>query len=120
MKNNLKIGFLTAHDPADRKAWSGIIHHLVDSLAKHAGEVVFLGPAITGKESVLGNWDRRFKKYLGKSYDVSHSLYLSAAYARVFEERLKKDPVDVIFAPVASTEIALLKIWLSQISRGNH
>lgn len=107
--DTVKIGFLTSHDPTDRRAWSGIIHYLATSLAKHAGEVVYLGPASSDRETQLENWGRRCRHYLGKSYDVSHSLYLSSGYADIFHSRLQKTPVDVIFAPVASTEIALLK-----------
>jgi len=108
-KDKLKIGFLTALDPGNRQAWSGIIHYLAKSLAKHAGEVVFLGPAQTGRERRLHHWDRCCRYYFGKGYLASHSVYLSAGYAEVFHDRLKKNPVDVIFAPVASTEIALLR-----------
>ncbi len=105
----MKIGFLTAHDATNRKSWSGIIHYLAESLAKHAGEIILLGPANTGREASLQKWDRRCRAYFGKAYDAQHSLYQSAGYAGVFNYRLNKNPVDVIFAPVASTEIALLK-----------
>lgn len=108
MSNKLRIGFLTAHDPNDRRAWSGIIHHLATSLASHAGEVIFLGPAATGYEGHLKRLDAKSKSWFGKGYDASHSTLLSAGYAKIFADRLKKNAVDVIFAPVASTEIALL------------
>lgn len=109
MKHKLKIGFLTAHDPADRRAWSGIIHYLASSLERHAGEVIPLGPALTGREDHVKSVDWKARQWFGKGYDCSHSLYLSMGYARLFKARLRQNPVDVIFAPVASTEIAMLK-----------
>ncbi|CAL1239867.1 glycosyltransferase family 4 protein [Candidatus Methylocalor cossyra] len=107
--NRLKIGFLTAQDPTDRGSWSGIIHYLATALARHAGEVVRLGPAFTGRELRLQCWSEKLRARFGRIYDFKHSIYLSAGYAGVFHYRLQKNPVDVIFAPVAATEIALLK-----------
>lgn len=100
---------MTAHDPTDRRAWSGIIHYLATSLERHAGMVVPLGPAFTGRENRLRGWNRKARKWFGKGYDYDHSFYQSMGYAEVFNSRLQRNPVDVIFAPVASTEIAMLK-----------
>lgn len=105
----MKIGFLSAHSLSDRRAWSGIIYYLAASLAANVGEVVPLGPVQSRRERLLRGLDLQCRRHLGKGYDFSHSLYLSAEYARVFEERLRRNPVDVIFAPVASTQIARLK-----------
>jgi glycosyltransferase involved in cell wall biosynthesis len=44
-----------------------------------------------------------------KKYDKLRSLVLSHYYGRIIAKKLKKSPVDVIFAPAASTEIAYLK-----------
>ena len=108
-QHKLKIGFLTSHDPADRRSWSGIMHYLAASLAKHAGEVIFLGPAATGREQALRNLDSKIQSCFSKAYNINHCIYQSSGYANIFHARLKKYSIDVIFAPVASTEIALLK-----------
>jgi glycosyltransferase involved in cell wall biosynthesis len=107
--NPLRIAFLTAADPRDRRSWSGTLHFMAQALAQHCGEVLFLGPIITGREKTLRNWNRRSVRYLNKRYDVSHSLYLSAAYAHAFAEKLARMQVDVIYAPASSTEVALLR-----------
>jgi len=109
IQKRLRIGFLTSHDPADRRAWSGIIHYLAMSLERHAGEIVSLGPAFTGRDNRLLSWNRIARSWFGKGYDYEHSFYQSMGYAEVFNNRLQQNPVDVIFAPVASTEIAMLK-----------
>jgi hypothetical protein len=105
----LKIAFLTSSDPRDRRSWSGTLHYMASALEQHCEEVVFLGPITTGREKTLRNWNRRSVHYLHKRYDVDHSLYLSAGYARAFSEKLARMRVDVIYAPAASTEIALLR-----------
>lgn len=43
-----------------------------------------------------------------KEYDKLRSPVLSRYYSRVFDRRLRKSTIDVIFAPAASTEIAYL------------
>lgn len=82
---------------------------MATSLDRYAGKVVLLGPASTGRLRTLRRLNRIIGFLFGKAYDVRHSTYLSAEYSRVFHYRLQRRPVDVIFAPVASTEIALLK-----------
>jgi hypothetical protein len=105
----LKIAFLTSSDPRDRRSWSGTLHYMASALEQHCEEVVLLGQITTGREKTLRNWNRRSVHYLHKRYDVDHSLYLSAGYARAFSEKLARMRVDVIYAPAASTEIALLR-----------
>ena len=108
-KKRLRIGFLTAHDPMDRRAWSGTIYNMATSLERDAGEIISLGPAFTGHEERIISWDRKARNWFSKGYDFEHSLYQSMGYAGVFNIRLQRNPVDVIFAPAASTEIAMLK-----------
>ncbi len=57
---------------------------------------------------------------IGKSYDHRHSLLTAREYAFRFGRKLAAGTFDVIFAPVASTEISLLKthipiVYLSDI-----
>jgi len=49
------------------------------------------------------------KFLLHKTYDYDHNLILAKKYSRIFSELLRKNSYDVIFAPAASTEIALLQ-----------
>lgn len=106
---NLRIGFLTAKDPKDRRAWSGTMYHIVEALAKHAGEVVPLGPVESVRRLRLRSLSNRLRPLLGKRYDAGHSILVSAEYGKAFSEKLAKTPVDVIFAPVAATEVAFLR-----------
>jgi len=105
----LRIGFLTAKDPTDQRSWSGIMYFLSTSLAKHCGDVVPLGPVTSLRQKRLRDWRGKARAVFGKRYDVSHSLYLSADFAKTFAAKLARTSVDVIFAPSASTEIAFLK-----------
>lgn len=110
-KNNraLRIGFLSRHDVNDRRSWSGIIHYLATALAEHAGTVVPLGPVWTNREHRLEALDAKLKSLFGKGYATGHNFYLSSFYARKFNELIRQNSIDVIFAPVASAEIALIR-----------
>ncbi len=105
----LRIGFLSSRDPGDRRAWSGVMHYLARTLSAHCGEVIALGPVESARRKRLRTWGKRFRPVLGKRYDAGHSILVSMEYARLFASKLSRNPVDVIFAPSASTEIAFLR-----------
>jgi glycosyltransferase involved in cell wall biosynthesis len=53
--------------------------------------------------------DRASRRLSGRRYNVAHSLLLSAHYERLIRARLRQEQYDVIFAAVASTEVACLR-----------
>ncbi|WP_414468699.1 glycosyltransferase family 4 protein [Methanobacterium sp. ACI-7] len=107
-KKQLKIAFINATDPRDKKSLSGTIYYMAQSLQRHCGEVCYIGPLETKMQPIT--------KYLGdflgyifkKNYFYDHSTILSRSYARIIKNKLKNESFDVIFAPFASTEIAFL------------
>jgi glycosyltransferase involved in cell wall biosynthesis len=103
------IAFVTAKNPLDLRSWSGIPYFMARALQKHCGEVHWLGPV---GRSAVENAERAFNKtsrwLFGKGYDCSHSTLAAKRYARIFKQKLSDWPADLIFAPVAATEIALL------------
>ena len=105
----LRIGFLTSKDPTDRGAWSGTMFCMATALAKSCGDVVPLGPVESPRRKRLRTMGMKFRTIFGKRYDAGHSVLVASEYAKAFGSKLRGDPVDVIFAPSAATEIALLK-----------
>jgi glycosyltransferase involved in cell wall biosynthesis len=105
----LKIAYVTASDARDRRAWSGTHHSICEALDRHCGEVSYIGPLTSRVSDWLHLADRVSRRLSGRRYNVAHSLVLSARYARLIESRLRQQPYDVIFAAVASTEIARLR-----------
>src|ERR1700674_4114764 len=105
----MKVAFLTHHDPRHRRSWSGILFYMFQALEEHCDQVVSLGPAGQGW-SFTGKLARRTVRALFRqNIDDSHTVALSKALASLFQRRLAESAADIIFAPVAATEIAFLR-----------
>ncbi|GHE53324.1 glycosyl transferase [Roseivirga thermotolerans] len=115
LKSNLRIGFITALDPEDKRSWSGIYYRMYQALNEQFEEVNALGPIRLNRiDTVKMNLSiLLFKVYHLFRYGTkTKSIHLPArskAYSRFFERKLEHLNVDVLFAPVASLEIAYLK-----------
>ncbi|HET9182727.1 MAG TPA: glycosyltransferase family 4 protein [Candidatus Angelobacter sp.] len=108
----MKIAYLTANDPLDPRAWSGILLFMYKALERHCGEVVSLGPA-GQKLQMAGKATAKAARLLfGHNVDSIHTLILSKSLARTFNRLLAAAEFDVIFAPAASTELAYLETKL--------
>ena len=105
----LRIGFLTSHDPMSRRAWSSTIYSNYTAVKKHWGSVTSLGPVSPSYET-LGKTCNTFSRALfHKKYNYQHSIVESLHYGRIFHKKLTQEQFDCIVAPAASTEIACLK-----------
>ena len=112
MKENIIIGFVTASDPTDKKSWSGIHYRMWKALEDEFSDVVLLGPMPESftLRNVLRIKTLLHKMLFRKRYNTKHNRNRSRYYSRIISNRLKQGTrVDVIFAPVASVEIAYLK-----------
>lgn len=105
----LSVAFLTKWDPLDPHSWSGTMKSMYSSLERAGAHLMALGPVRSGARMALRGGDMLAQALLGKSYDYRHSLLVAKEYAFRFERKLSEGDFDVIFAPVASTEISLLK-----------
>ncbi len=110
MKSELNIAFLTCTDPKDRKSWSGIHYQMLKSLEKQFTQVVPLGPVNKSKPlwwylKLLNDVHSLFSR----QYNIYHNKVSSRYYKPIFEKKLKQAEFDVIFAPVASIELAYLE-----------
>jgi glycosyltransferase involved in cell wall biosynthesis len=116
----MRIAFLTRDDPRLRSSWSGIFFFMVRALEQHCGEVIALGPAAEGwwfASKVVRHFARRV---LRKNVDTSHSVVLSRILGRTFARKLSQHhDIDLIFAPVASTETAFLETTLPLVLYGD-
>src|SRR5258708_19691179 len=104
----MRIAFLTRLDPRDRSSWSGILFYMLRALEQHCGDVVPLGPA--GRRFYLaGKLGRLGLRLVGQNVNYKRTVALSKAFAGIFDRKLVRDHFDVIFAPIASVEMAFLK-----------
>ncbi|MCI0404936.1 MAG: glycosyltransferase family 4 protein [candidate division Zixibacteria bacterium] len=104
----IKIALLTSGDPRDRRFWSGTPYYMARALEKQMGPVSPLGP-VEPKQRIVGKLLNRAARAFGKQYDYTHSIFMAKAHARAFAKKLSGQSFDLIFAPAASTEIALLE-----------
>ena len=108
----LKIGFVHRFDARDMRSWSGIFYFMAQALEVHVGEIVYLGPDNTLLTRLLINitfFVNRICYRLTKKHLVTdNNQLLSYRLGRFFGSRLQHLQCDVLFAPVASVEIANL------------
>jgi glycosyltransferase involved in cell wall biosynthesis len=116
----MRIAFLTHEDPYLRSSWSGIFFFMFRALEQHCGEVIALGPA-GERWWFAGKVVRRFVRLiLRKNIDYSHTVVLSRILGRIFTCKLSQhDKIDLVFAPVASTEAAFLDTALPIVLYGD-
>ncbi len=110
----MRIAFLSSLDPRDKKSWSGSFYYMSKAITENIGEVVFLGP-VTGNyygliQKILNLFVKIFRIVGLNKYNKYHSVLLSFFFSKYFEAKLRNLDVDIVFAPAASTEIALLNI----------
>ena len=106
----LRIGLLTAWDSRNARPASGIPYYMARALARNGAEVVHLGPALSWRE-LWSKVKNRAQRALGrKPRPYTHGLAAAREYARVFSRRLAG--VEVLFAPMSSTQVALLETAL--------
>jgi len=105
----MNIAFLTSQDPLDRKSWSGLYYYMAKTLGRYCGNVTPLGP-VNLRQIFLGKILNKLSRLLfNTTYNNSHTLSLARKYARIFQKKLSAEHFDLIFAPSASVEIALLE-----------
>jgi glycosyltransferase involved in cell wall biosynthesis len=108
----MKIGFVTASDARSRQEWSGTYYYMAQALQKHCGEVSYLGPIKTMVKPCAGGVGRGLEVLSGKRYWHARSIAVAMRYARILENRISKQPLDLLVAPLALTEISFLKTKL--------
>ncbi|MFB0925679.1 MAG: glycosyltransferase family 4 protein [Vicingaceae bacterium] len=111
MKKNLVVGFLTASNPKDKKAWSGSLYRMCKSLDNEFETIIILDPIIKPKWLKLSLLflDVFHRTLFGGRFNKTHNTLSSRYYGYKFQQQLKNVAIDVIYAPSASVEIANLK-----------
>lgn len=95
-------------DARDIGALSGATHFMIGALERKSVSVTSLGP-IPSMWMKLGRYLHGAARLAGRRYDWIHSIAGSHELGRKVAARLDRGVYDVIFAPLASTEIAYLK-----------
>lgn len=110
----MKIAFVTISDPADLKAWSGIINKIYNLLIVRYGNdnIHKIGSIPSfGVVSIMRICNFLIKTIFNRSYNYSHSFILSYIYSSVAQVRLKKiADLDLILFVGSTSSLAFLKV----------
>jgi glycosyltransferase involved in cell wall biosynthesis len=108
----MKIGIINRADVSDVSSLSGYPYFMARALAKQVGELVYLSPDKSVLTRTIETAGKALNKLsyasTGRRISPDHHRILSKRLAQVFGRRLAQSSCDVIFAPVASSEIAYL------------
>lgn len=119
----VNVGYYTGSNPLDKKSWSGTHYSFYSQLEKNGFNVTNLSPVIYSKNyhRLLSLYYKIHSLFSNKVIDEEHTILKSIFSKIYFDKIIKAKKIDVIFAPAASTQIALLKtkipiIYLSDTS----
>jgi glycosyltransferase involved in cell wall biosynthesis len=116
----MKIAYLTYRDAKDKREWSGTLYYMAQSLSKHAGDVVYIGPFYPKFLIFFLKVFRKFSEIvLRKKYNIAYNYLLSLVYKYHFTKKINKIKPDVVFAASASPEMSLLKLNIPIIYLGD-
>src|SRR5665213_116953 len=105
----MRIAFLTAVDPNNRRSWSGTHFYSMRALERHCGTVSAVGPVDLKNRFALRIAARMIRALTGKRYDFARCPWVSRKYGRIFTNRLRMGNYDLVYASSASTEIAFVQ-----------
>ncbi|AWM13668.1 hypothetical protein DI487_07190 [Flavobacterium sediminis] len=108
MTKKIKIAFVTASDPLDKKSWSGIYYQMYQNLKNNVEKVDCIGPIPLFFIKAMAVTNRLTKLIFRKGYNYKNSILLSYIHSKYIQLKLRGKHYDYIFAPAASTEIAFL------------
>jgi len=105
----LRIAFVSAADPKDRRSWSGSTFFMAQALEKHVGRVDYLGPLSIPGQQVKSKLAQLIRKLTGRRYYPDRTLRAARGISKQIDQKLSAAAYDLIFAPAASAEIAFLE-----------
>jgi glycosyltransferase involved in cell wall biosynthesis len=121
----MRIGVLHREDVSNVTKLSGVPYHMVSSLRRHFPNLVFLGPDNSRLTQTIENVGKAINRLsvllLGKRFITDHNRILLWRLSRVFQPRVDSSNCDLIFAPLASVELASIQpdvpvVYLSDIT----
>lgn len=116
-----KIAIVTPMDPADRRAWSGILFHASQALQKYCGDIFYIPTSASHssfKRTLLKKLRLLIKKYagytsffsIGRKYFVSNYQIATAKnFGKKVNAWLAANSFDVIVVPASITAIAFVE-----------
>lgn len=104
----IKIAFISASNPKDKKSWSGIHYQMFKALENKNIKVDCIGPIPLFFIKSLAIINKITRLLFNKGYNHKNSILLSFIHSKIVQYRIGNKKYDYIFAPAASTEVAFL------------
>lgn len=108
MLPQLRVALVNRLDTRDVRVLSGYPYFMAKALQRKSVSVTLIGP-MTSTWMKIGRYVNGAAQLVKRRYDWTHSVAGSRELGRKFSARLNPSDFDVVFAPVASAEIAYLK-----------
>ena len=121
----MRIGILHREDIANVNKLSGVPYYMVNSLRRHFPDIVFIGPDTSRLTKLIEDLGKAVNKIffplLGKRFLTDHNRLLVWRLSKVFQPRVDAIQCDLIYAPLASVELASVHtrtpvVYLSDIT----
>jgi glycosyltransferase involved in cell wall biosynthesis len=93
----MNIAYVTGDDPHSLKSWSGLSHHIAESLKPHGAKIHYLGP-LHSADSMGMRLKRKFWGLLGKEILENREPSIVRSWGREVAEKLRGLNADVILA----------------------
>lgn len=94
----MRIAFVTAHDPGDRRAWSGTTYRMALALRSQGAEIQFVGPLRDSWRLPLRVKQQIYKSVWRQHHHWAREPVLLQSYARQVERALQAGHADVVFS----------------------
>jgi len=104
----VRIAFIHHRDASNVRSWSGIPFFARRALERQVGSVVDLSPAPPPLEP-FRLMRGAIRATTGKRWSYEHDPVLARFWGRHFSTKLRRERVDLVFAPAGSACIAFLK-----------
>lgn len=106
----IKIGFLCAVSPQDKKVWSGTISKMHDAFLQNGFDVLWIPIKYSNSElNIFDKISKFYMKVFNRGFNKNHFISKALISSKNIKKALSKVDIDVIFAPTSINEIAFLK-----------
>lgn len=106
----MKIGFYSSMHLDDKRNWSGTMYKMYEQISKLGHEIEWI-PKLTlssSEEKRYKNLENWYQKIFKRGYNQHINFYKARVIANKVDLYLKKQNFDVIFAPTAVNDFALV------------
>lgn len=106
VEGDIKIALVTSGDPCDRRTWSGVPYYAASAIGKYIGSVDYISPLSIPLQRIRLRLSDVVYGVSGKRTYPLRTRKSSLSFSKKISRKLSASKYDLIFALVASAEIA--------------